>query len=186
MHFGRFLSAIVLAVLFAPIYSYIGYNLIKDMQYIGILITVMLSLPVLWLIASYLFDGIYINPNKDKVFYLTYCVLEKLKYESIEAIVIVNDVVPAHPAPKHSTPDSFYRVVDMDTKEPLCMAFVVKKYYPKMSTGYYNSITFMRDFYFYCFGAIYQEEMIKLLLEKNPNIRIINKTMGELKIPPSH
>ena len=59
MHSGRFLSAIVLAVLFAPIYSYIGYNLIKDMQYIGILITVMLSLPVLWLIASYLFDGIY-------------------------------------------------------------------------------------------------------------------------------
>ena len=145
---------------------------------------VMLSLPILWMIASYLFDGIYINPNKDKVYYLTYCVLEKLKFESIEAIVIVNEVVPEHPAPTHSTTaDSFYRVVDVDTKEPLYTAFVVKKYYPKMSMGYYNSMTFKKDFYFYCFGAIYQEEMIKLLLEKNPNIRIINKTMGELKIP---
>ena len=44
-------------------------------------------------------------------------------------------------------------------------------------------MTFKRDFYFYCFAAIYQEEMIKLILKKNPNIRIINKTMGELKIP---
>lgn len=52
-----------------------------------------------------------------------------------------------------------------------------------MSQGYYNSMTFQERFLLRCFPVIYQEEMIKLLLEKNPNIRIINKTMGELKIP---
>ena len=178
----RFLTSIALAVLFAPVYIIIGYFMFKQMQYKGILVLLIFSLPVLWLIASYLFDGIYINPNKDKVFYLTNCVLEKLKFESIEAIVIVNHVVPDHPT-RSPTPNSFNRVVDVNTKEPLYTAFVVKKYYPKMSWEYYNSMTFKRDFYFYCFAAIYQEEMIKLILKKNPNIRIINKTMGELKMP---
>lgn len=138
-------------------------------------------IPLILVILTFSFSGVYLISNR--ILYFALCLFGVTKFNSIKAIVIVNTVKPLVTSLYSSNTDECKRIKDIKTKTNIYTAFIVRKYSSKMSQGYYNSMTFQERFLLRCFPVIYQEKMIKLLLEKNPNIRIINKTMGELKIP---
>lgn len=138
------------------------------------LIALILSI---FMLLRCLYDGVYIT---DKQLYCRkYCIRHRIKISKITALFILDSVSIRRSGTVYQT--------DKITGEQLKSVVLVKSIDNDMLNRYYNCRSFKSGFPWITYPYfIYDEEFVKLLLEKNPNIRIINKTMGELKIPPSH
>ena len=75
---------------------------------------------------------------------------------------------------------------DEDTKERMSMIIVVRKINNYMTSRYYHSEEFQKWFpHLVIAKCMYDEDFLAELLKINPEIRVINKTMRELKTPSS-
>lgn len=75
---------------------------------------------------------------------------------------------------------------DEDTKERMSMIIVVRKINKYMTSRYFHSEEFQKCFpHLVMAKCMYDENFLAELLKINPKIRVINKTMRELKIPSS-
>lgn len=124
-----------------------------------------------------LFDGVYIT-NK-QLYYRKYCVKHRIKISEINALFVLDSVSLRRFG-------SVVYQIDKITGEQLKSVVLVKSIDNDMLNRYYNCRSFNTCFpwitlpYF-----IYDEEFIKKLKNLNPSIRIINKTMRDLKTSSS-
>ena len=71
---------------------------------------------------------------------------------------------------------------DEDTKERMNMIILIRKIDKRMNSEYYHSEEFQKWFpHLVMAKCMYDEDFLAELLKINPKIRVINKTMRELK-----
>ena len=124
----------------------------------------------LFMYLCYLFDGVYIT-NK-QLYYRKYCIRHGIKISEINALFVLDSV---------SLRRSCLIVYQTDkiTGDQLKSVVLAKSIENDMLNRYYNCRSFNACFPWTTYPAfIYDEEFVKKLKELNPNIRIINKTIG--------
>ena len=98
---------------------------------------------------------------------------------NVVAIFIVDAVI-------HLAKDGYYYYEDEKTGERMSKMIIVRKVDKQMERGYYYSAQFEKRFPNLVMAkCMYDEDFLAELLKINPKIRVINKTMRELKISSS-
>lgn len=124
----------------------------------------------------YNFSGMYITSNKT-VYYQFIIFRSKINMHNVVAIFIVDAVI-------HLAKDGYYYYEDEKTGERMSKMILVRKVDKQMERGYYYSAQFEKRFpHLVMAKCMYDEDFLAELLKINPKIRVINKTMRELKTP---
>lgn len=122
----------------------------------------------------YNFSGMYITSNKT-VYYQFIVFRFKINMQNVAAFFIVDAVI-------HLAKDGYYYFEDEKTGERMSKMILVRKIDKQMERGYYYSAQFEKRFpHLVMAKCMYDEDFLAELLKINPKIRVINKTMRELK-----
>ena len=117
-------------------------------------------------IATYLFTTVYYQFNVFRF---------KINMQNVAAFFIVDAVI-------HLAKDGYYYFEDEKTGERMSKMILVRKIDKQMERGYYYSTQFEKRFpHLVMAKCMYDEDFLAELLKINPKIRVINKTMRELK-----
>ncbi|MDY2844801.1 MAG: hypothetical protein SOT59_01420 [Eubacteriales bacterium] len=140
-------------------------------------IMISLSMGITFLLFCYFnYSGMYITKRKS-VFYQNYWITLKVNMSKVEGIFIID-------ASTYRRARGYIYYQDEDTKERMSMIIVVRKINKYMTSKYYHSEEFERRFPNLVMAkCMYDEDFLAELLKINPKIRVINKTMRELKTP---
>ena len=142
-------------------------------------IMISLSMGITFLLFCYFnYSGMYITKRKS-VFYQNYWITLKVNMSKVEGIFIID-------ASTYRRARGYIYYQDEDTKERMSMIIVVRKINKYMTSRYFHSEEFQKCFpHLVMAKCMYDENFLAELLKINPKIRVINKTMRELKIPSS-
>lgn len=154
--------------------SYIkGIPILSESTILGITILMGLCL----LSFCYLnYSGMYITKRKS-VFYQNYWITLKVNISKAQGIFIID-------ASAYRRARGYIYYQDEDTKERMSMIIVVRKINKYMTSRYFHSEEFQKWFpHLVMAKCMYDEDFLAELLKINPKIRVINKTMRELKTP---
>ena len=140
-------------------------------------IMISLSMGITFLLFCYFnYSGMYITKRKS-VFYQNYWITLKVNMSKVEGIFIID-------ASTYRRARGYIYYQDEDTKERMSMIIVVRKINKYMTSKYYHSEEFQKCFpHLVMAKCMYDEDFLAELLKINPKIRVINKTMRELKTP---
>lgn len=124
------------------------------------------------------YSGMYITKRKS-VFYQNYWITLKVNMSKAQGIFIID-------ASCRREGHGYIYYQDENTKERMSMIILVRKINKYMTSRYYHSEDFQNWFpYLVMAKCMYDEDFLAELLKINPKIRVINKTMRELKTPSS-
>ena len=122
------------------------------------------------------YSGMYITKSK-LVFYQNYWITLKINMSKAQGIFIID-------ASAYRRARGYIYYQDEDTKERMSMIIVVRKINKYMTSRYFHSEEFQKCFpHLVMAKCMYDEDFLAELLKINPKIRVINKTMRELKTP---
>ena len=140
-------------------------------------IMISLSMGITFLLFCYFkYSGMYITKRKS-VFYQNYWITLKVNMSKVEGIFITD-------ATTYRRGHGHIYYQDEDTKERMSMIILVRKIDKRMASEYYHSEQFENRFpHLVMAKCMYDEDFLAELLKINPKIRVINKTMRELKTP---
>ena len=140
-------------------------------------IMISLSMGITFLLFCYFnYSGMYITKRKS-VFYQNYWITLKVNMSKVEGIFIID-------ASTYRRARGYIYYQDEDTKERMSMIIVVRKINKYMTSRYFHSEEFQKCFpHLVMAKCMYDEDFLAELLKINPKIRVINKTMRELKTP---
>ena len=97
--------------------------------------------------------------------------------QNVVAVFVIDTVTPMHKS-------GYYYYEDEKTGERMSKMILVRKVDKQMERGYYYSAQFEKRFpHLVMAKCMYDEDFLAELLKINPKIRVINKTMRELKTP---
>lgn len=138
-------------------------------------IMISLSMGITFLLFCYFnYSGMYITKRKS-VFYQNYWITLKVNMSKVEGIFIID-------ASAYRRARGYIYYQDEDTKERMSMIIVVRKINKYMTSRYFHSEEFQKCFpHLVMAKCMYDEDFLAELLKINPKIRVINKTMRELK-----
>ena len=142
-------------------------------------IMISLSMGITFLLFCYFnYSGMYITKRKS-VFYQNYWITLKVNMSKVEGIFIID-------ASTYRRARGYIYYQDEDTKERMSMIIVVRKINKYMTSRYFHSEEFQKCFpHLVMAKCMYDENFLAELLKINPKIRVINKTMRELKTSSS-
>ena len=124
------------------------------------------------------YSGMYITKRKS-VFYQNYWITLMVNMSKAQGIFIID-------ASAYRRARGYIYYQDEDTKERMSMIIVVRKINNYMTSRYFHSEEFQKWFpHLVMAKCMYDEDFLAELLKINPKIRVINKTMRELKTPSS-
>ena len=124
----------------------------------------------------YNYSGMYITSNKN-VYYQNFLFRAKVNMQNVVAVFVIDAVTPMHKS-------GYYYYEDEKTGERMSKMILVRKVDKQMERGYYYSAQFEKRFpHLVMAKCMYDEDFLAELLKINPKIRVINKTMRELKTP---
>ena len=140
-------------------------------------IMISLSMGITFLLFCYFnYSGMYITKRKS-IFYQNYWITLKVNMSKVEGIFIID-------ASTYRRARGYIYYQDEDTKERMSMIIVVRKINKYMTSRYFHSEEFQKCFpHLVMAKCMYDEDFLAELLKINPEIRVINKTMRELKTP---
>ena len=140
-------------------------------------IMISLSMGITFLLFCYFnYSGMYITKRKS-VFYQNYWITLKVNMSKAQGIFIID-------ASAYRRARGYIYYQDEDTKERMSMIIVVRKINNYMTSRYFHSEEFQKCFpHLVMAKCMYDEDFLAELLKINPKIRVINKTMRELKTP---
>lgn len=120
------------------------------------------------------YSGMYITKRKF-VFYQNYLITLMVNMSKVEGIFIID-------ATDYRRTHGYIYYQDENTKERMSMIILVRKVNKYMTSRYYHSGEFQKWFpHLVMAKCMYDEDFLAELLKINPEIRVINKTMRELK-----
>ena len=124
------------------------------------------------------YSGMYITKSK-LVFFQNYWITLMVNMSKAQGIFIID-------ASAYRRARGYIYYQDEDTKERMSMIIVVRKINKYMTSRYFHSEEFQKWFpHLVMAKCMYDEDFLAELLKINPEIRVINKTMRELKISSS-
>ena len=122
------------------------------------------------------YSGMYITKRRT-VFYQNYWITLKINMSKAQGVFIID-------ASTYRRARGYIYYQDEDTKERMSMIIVVRKINNYMTSRYFHSEEFQKWFpHLVMAKCMYDEDFLAELLKINPEIRVINKTMRELKTP---
>lgn len=150
-----------------------GTPILSESTILGTVILMGLSL---WTFCYLNYSGMYITKRK-YVFYQNYLITLMVNMSKVEGIFIIE-------ASCRRKGHGYIYYQDENTKERMSMIILVRKINKYMTSRYYHSEEFQNWFpHLVMAKCMYDEDFLAELLKINPKIRVINKTMRELKTP---
>lgn len=170
-------NGFLIAALSSPIICLLMMFIYKNDSLAAYLFTTGLNSVLFFLIFCYYnFSGMYITSSKT-VYYQFIVFRFKINMQNVAAFFIVDAVI-------HLAKDGYYYYEDEKTGERMSKMILVRKVDKQMERGYYYSAQFEKRFpHLVLAKCMYDEDFLAELLKINPKIRVINKTMRELKTP---
>ena len=174
-------KSIILGICLSMPFIIMFINYIKNIPILSKLdfLLIGFSMGMTFLLFCYFnYSGMYITKRKS-VFYQNYWITLKINMSKAQGIFIID-------ASTYRRARGYIYYQDEDTKERMSMIIVVRKINKYMTSRYFHSEEFQKCFpHLVMAKCMYDENFLAELLKINPKIRVINKTMRELKIPSS-